>query len=332
MPVDEALPIARQVAEALEAAHEHGVIHRDLKPANIKLTSDGKVKVLDFGLAKARGPAEAGHYSPNDLSLSPTITSPAMTMGGAILGTAAYMSPEQARGTPVDKRADIWAFGVVLYEMVTGRRLFEGNTISDTLAALLTKEPDWERVPPRIRPLLRRCIQRDPKRRLRDIADAWIVFDDTAGLAPPRRNRTLSALAAALAVVAVSLGVLLWRATRVTDPPPQPMIRLDLDLGPDASLASGIGPRAVLSPDGLRLVVVSQGADGIRRLLTRQLDQPKAISLMGSEGAYASVLFSRCAVDWVFCEWKAEKNFRRGGRASPIGRRAGRARRQLGRG
>src|SRR5262245_48358830 len=167
IPLDEALRIARQIGDALEAAHDKGIVHRDLKPANIKITSDGTVKVLDFGLAKMAEPALVG--SPSE---SPTMMMGA-TIAGEIMGTAAYMAPEQARGKPVDKRADIWAFGVVLYEMLTGRRLFEGETISDTLAGVLTKEPDWDRAPAKVRRLLRRCLEKDPKRRLHDIGDAW---------------------------------------------------------------------------------------------------------------------------------------------------------------
>ena len=144
IPIDEALPIAKQIAEALEAAHEQGIIHRDLKPANIKVRPDGRVKVLDFGLAKAM--ERTGRSS--SMSMSPTITTPAMTQAGMILGTAAYMSPEQARGKPVDRRADIWAFGAVLFEMLTGRQMFEGETVADTLAKILEREPDWQRLPP----------------------------------------------------------------------------------------------------------------------------------------------------------------------------------------
>jgi len=171
IPVEDALPIARQIAEALEAAHEHGIIHRDLKPANVKVRADGTVKVLDFGLAKALEPA----VLPSGMSLSPTITSPAMTQAGMILGTAAYMSPEQARGKPVDRRADIWAFGCVLFEMLSGQRAVgEGETVSDTVAAILKSEPAWDVVPrdtpPRIRTLLERCLRKDLRRRLPDIA------------------------------------------------------------------------------------------------------------------------------------------------------------------
>jgi Tol biopolymer transport system component len=182
LPVDEALKIARQIAEALEAAHERGIVHRDLKPANVKLTPDDKVKVLDFGLAKAL----AGDASSPEVSASPTLTAQA-TQAGVVIGTAAYMSPEQARGKSVDKRADIWAFGAVLYEMLTGRRCFEGETVSDTLAAVLMKEPDWSPLPaavsPRVRELLGRCLRRDAKTRLRDIGDARVALEEE--LAPP---------------------------------------------------------------------------------------------------------------------------------------------------
>src|SRR5262245_56282761 len=175
IPVDEALPIAKQLAEALEAAHERSIIHRDLKPANIKLRPDGMVKVLDFGLAKAMEPDGA---TP-DVSQSPTITSPGMMTGvGVLLGTAGYMSPEQARGHAVDRAADIWAFGCVLYEMLAGARAFTGETITDILGGIVRVDPDWtalpEATPPAIRSLLRRCLQKDRKRRWKDIADASI--------------------------------------------------------------------------------------------------------------------------------------------------------------
>src|SRR5215472_2021538 len=176
VPLEEALTIARQIGEALEAAHEKGIVHRDLKPANIKITPEGAVKVLDFGLAKIAEQAAAASGNPDE---SPTVAMGA-TIAGQIMGTAAYMSPEQARGKTVDKRADIWAFGVVLYEMLTGRRLFEGETISDTLAGVLTREPEWERVPEKARRLLQSCLEKDPKRRLRDIADGWRLLEETA--------------------------------------------------------------------------------------------------------------------------------------------------------
>ncbi len=177
LPLPEALAIARQIAEALEAAHEKGIVHRDLKPANIKVRPDGVVKVLDFGLAKAVGSDAPGA----DLSHSRTVTV-GRTGEGVVLGTAAYMSPEQARGKPVDKRTDIWAFGCVLYEMLTGRAPFAGDTVSDTIAATLEREPSWQALPPatpeKVQGLLRRCLQKDPQHRLRDIGDARLDIDD----------------------------------------------------------------------------------------------------------------------------------------------------------
>jgi serine/threonine protein kinase len=178
IPIDEALPIAKQIAEALEAAHQQGIIHRDLKPANIKVRADGTVKVLDFGLAKAMEPAADSFPS---LSLSPTITTPAMTHAGMILGTAAYMSPEQARGKTVDRRTDIWAFGAVLYEMLTGKRAFGGDGVQDTLAAIMRDEPDWARLPATLSPALatfiRRCLHKDPRQRIHDIADVRLALE-----------------------------------------------------------------------------------------------------------------------------------------------------------
>ena len=180
IPVDEALPIAKQIAEALEAAHEQGIIHRDLKPANIKVKDDGTVKVLDFGLAKAL----AGDVQGADLSQSPTVTASG-TREGVIMGTAAYMSPEQARGKPLDKRADIWAFGRVLYEMLTGRAAFAGGTLSDTIANVLDRQPRWEALPngtpPAIGKLVRRCLAKDLRIRLHDVADARLEIEDGVG-------------------------------------------------------------------------------------------------------------------------------------------------------
>jgi len=228
LPTAEALEIARQIAEAVECAHESGVIHRDLKPANVKLGTDGRVKVLDFGLAKALDDPAASAAGASDASptLSPTLSSPitgALTGANVILGTAAYMSPEQARGQSVDKRADIWAFGVILFEMLTGRRLFDEETVSDTLAAVLRKDPDWDALPadasPRIRRLLRRCLERRPKERLRDIGDARLVIAEVlSGAAAaeeavvaahaPRRPWLLPAVAVAAAVAGFAIASL----------------------------------------------------------------------------------------------------------------------------
>ena len=189
MPLDEVLPIARQIAEALEAAHEQGIIHRDLKPANIKVRSDGTVKVLDFGLAKAMEPPAASSLN---VSQSSMITTPAMTQAGMILGTAAYMSPEQARGKTVDKRADIWSFGVVLYEMLTGTRLFAGDSVPETLGLIFSHEPNLATLPSatpaRVRALMARCLVKDPRQRLRDIGDARLDLEgagDTPAAASP---------------------------------------------------------------------------------------------------------------------------------------------------
>src|SRR5262245_15152130 len=184
LPVDEALAIARQIADALEAAHGAAIIHRDLKPANIKVRADGTVKVLDFGLAKALDPADANHEPRASSAQSPTITTPPMTMRGVVLGTAAYMSPEQARGKAVDKRTDVWAFGCVLYEMLTARRAFGHDEVSDTLAYVITKDVDWTALPPAtppaIRRLLTRCLQKDRTLRLRDLGDANLDLRDAA--------------------------------------------------------------------------------------------------------------------------------------------------------
>ena len=198
IPLDEAIVIAAQIAEALGAAHDQGVIHRDLKPANIKVKADGTVKVLDFGLAKAVSPAEAGHYSGSvrlqaDLSASPTITTPAMTQIGVLLGTAAYMSPEQAKGRPADKRSDVWAFGCVFYEMLTGQRAFADDDISETLAAVLKSEPDWSRVPSdiptAIRTLVQRCLVKDRRQRVADISAATFVLRELGNLGTRTVNR-----------------------------------------------------------------------------------------------------------------------------------------------
>jgi serine/threonine protein kinase/Tol biopolymer transport system component len=278
IPPEEATLVARQIAEALEEAHEKGIVHRDLKPANVKVTPDGKVKVLDFGLAKAwSGDAASG--SAPDLSQSPTLAHTG-TAAGLILGTAGYMSPEQARGRAVDKRADVWAFGVVLFEMLSGKRLFEGETVSDTLAAVLRQEIDWSALPsstpPAIRWLLRRCLEREPRKRLRDIGEARIALTDgissaTSPSAPPAATKraVVPWLVAAAALVAAAI-----LATRERAPVAQSRVmQLDVQLADDLQPGSLLGHPLALSPDGTRLVFV--GLSGSEpALYLRTLDQP----------------------------------------------------------
>jgi serine/threonine protein kinase len=276
MPLDEALGFARQIAAALESAHEAGIVHRDLKPGNVKIKPDGTIKVLDFGLAKMGGTPTAGSEN------SPTI-SMAATQAGVILGTAAYMSPEQARGKPVDKHADIWVFGVVFFEMLTGRRLFEGADTTETLAAVIKEQPDWNLVPEKVRRLLRRCLEKEPKNRLHDIRDMELLLEDAqrdqAGASVSRVPWVVVAgLAGVLAVVLWGW----WSFSRPPEAPPQPLIRLDVDLGPDVSLGSLYGPDIIISPDGPRIVYVSAN-----RLYTRRLDQTKAVELPETLGAWA---------------------------------------------
>ncbi len=293
IPLDEALPIARQIAEALEAAHEQGIVHRDLKPANIKVKADGTVKVLDFGLAKALDVNPAGAKADQ----SPTITSPAQMTGvGVILGTAAYMAPEQARGTAVDKRADVWAFGVVLFEMLTARRLFAGATVSDTLAAVLKGEPDWTALPagtpPPIRRLLRRCLEKDRKRRLPDAADARLEIDEALTTPTAADGVSVSGAPAttassrgrlpwmvATAVAAALIAAMATPTLRYLRQTPPPEMRLEI-----TTPATDTPLQFALSPDGHSLVFVASG-DGAPRLWLRPLDQTEARPLEGTEGA-----------------------------------------------
>ena len=282
IPLEESLRIARQVAEALEAAHDKGIVHRDLKPGNIKIKPDGTVKVLDFGLAKV-APASAGE---SDAANSPTLTMNA-TQAGVILGTAGYMSPEQARGKTVDKRADIWAFGVVLYEMLTGRHLFKGEDVGEILAAVIKEEPNFDAVPASVRRLLRTCLQKDPKKRLHDIADAWLLLQDedvgqahglsTTGHGPvPQRWPWIAA--AVLGVAAFALGFVHFREK----PPLAAPVRFQIPMPEKVNLGAGA---FTLSPDGRLLVYSATGSDNARRLYVRALDSLEARPLPGTEGA-----------------------------------------------
>jgi len=286
LPLDQALAIARQIADALETAHERGIVHRDLKPANVKLTADGKVKILDFGLAKALLTGSGGEADP---SLSPTITSLA-TRDGVILGTAAYMSPEQARGSEVDRRADIWSFGCVLLEMLTGGNPFREATVSDTLASILRSEPEWERlpadVPSSVRHLLRRCLEKDPLRRLRDIGEARIAIDailsgeaaeasiPAATPAPSRRAVWIAAAAAVVVTAVATLAVV----RSLAPSSPKPMVRRFEAIRGTFDYSQSAPP--AISPDGSRIVFSRDGS-----LWVRRLDQLEPRRIDGTEGA-----------------------------------------------
>ncbi len=300
IPVEEALPIAREIAEGLEYAHERGIIHRDLKPANVKLTGDGKVKILDFGLAKALDPV-AGALSP-DVTRSPTITA-AATQAGVVIGTAAYMSPEQARGKSVDKRADIWAFGCVLSEMLTGKRLFHGETVSDTLAAVLRADIDWETLPagtpPAIRRLLERCLERDPKRRLRDVGEARIAIEEApasligtraetaAGMASGRVGRGRM-VASALAGVALGAGLVAGvAALRPRRSARDSAVRLSVTLPRGQSILVEGLPNFALSRDGAQIAYVAKKESGPSALYLRSIGSFDARELLDTEGATA---------------------------------------------
>ena len=285
VPMDETLRIARQIAEALEAAHERGIVHRDLKPANVKVRPDGVVKVLDFGLARVLDAAPAG-----DASESPTLTAMA-SRAGVLIGTAAYMSPEQARGKPVDRRADIWAFGCVLYEMLAGRRAFEAREVSDTLAKIIEREPDYERLPATtpdsVRTLLRRCLAKDSRHRLADIADARLEIDEAlaspasppVALASEPRWPAVIPWAGGIIVgglVALLVTWLLW-APRVV-----PVRRLSIPVPPEASYVAAAG--LAVSPDGTQVVYVAS-AGGARQLYLRPLGRRDPRPVPGTEGA-----------------------------------------------
>jgi predicted Ser/Thr protein kinase len=271
LPLETALDYARQIADALEAAHDKGIIHRDLKPANIMITPAGVVKVLDFGLA-----AVAQSSDSSNPANSPTLTiSP--TRAGMILGTAAYMSPEQARGKAVDKRADIWAFGVVLYQMLTGKRLFQGEDLTETLASVVKEEPNLDQAPPQVRRLLGKCLEKDPKRRLRDIGDAWALLDGPSASTVPARSRLWPALAAGCLLIAIAG----WLAFLYLRPKPHPALVQRFAIpapGPNESLSS-------LSPDGNLVVFSAVGGTGTNPLWLRRLDSLEAHPIEGTEGA-----------------------------------------------
>jgi len=276
IPVEEAIAIAKQIADALEAAHEKGIVHRDLKPANIKIRLDGSVKVLDFGLAKSG--VEGG-------TADETLTA---TTPGMIMGTAGYMPPEQARGEKVDKRADIWAFGVVLYEMTTGRRLFEDKTTSDTMAAVIKEEPDWGRAPAKVRRLLRACLEKDPRRRLRDIGDIERSLEEPPGPVATSRSRLAWIAAGTFALVTVVLAVRTWHSSQTNS---GPVARFSMDIAPaemlggTASLVSRPSRTAIaFSPDG-RTVVFSASRGNITQLYRRALDSSQAAAMPGTENA-----------------------------------------------
>ena len=299
LPAKQALSIARQIACAFEAAHETGIIHRDLKPANVKVRADGTVKVLDFGLAKAMDAVG----SPPNGSQSPTVTTPAMTQAGMILGTAAYMSPEQARGKAVDRRADIWAFGCVLFEMLSGQRTFDGDTVADTLAGVFGREPEWTALPPdtpaRVRTLLARCLRKDPEKRLHDIADARIEIEDVDdaetkpadtgdGTQPARVVQQLLTVGV-IAVAAVALTALVYFRQ-----PPTVANPVEFTIGPpkDASFGTRF-IRFAISPDARQLVAVVTSPGNREQLWVRPLDSQQWRPISGTDGA-------------VFAFWKPD--------------------------
>jgi serine/threonine-protein kinase len=325
LPQDEALDVGRKIAEALEEAHERGIVHRDLKPSNVKLTPDGKVKVLDFGLAKAFSDDPSDPANPK-LSDSPTLTRQG-TQAGMVMGTASYMSPEQARGKPVDKRTDVWAFGVVLYEMLTGKRLFDGETVSDVLAAVLRSELDWAALPPLMplpaRRLLERCLERDPKRRLRDIGEARVALEgapltqsrlemapisgEVAASAAPGRERHREGfvrslfsfardfgmahpVATVFIVMILSIVVMTRRCSGGGNRPPEtaarrtPGLRLKVQLAEDKPLFDEQGSAAVISPDA-RTIAFVYGEGSKTALRLRRLDSLDSINVPESFGA-----------------------------------------------
>jgi serine/threonine protein kinase len=278
LPLDEAIRVANQIAAALAAAHEIGLVHRDLKPANVKVTESGLVKVLDFGLAKRVA------TSSDDISSATR----GLTESGVIVGTPAYMAPEQIRGKEVDRRADVWAFGVLLYELLTGRHPFRRDSVQATLAAVLTEEPDCQGLPARVQRVIRECLRKDPQERLSSIADWRFLLEDREQSIRPAavpRNRMPWIIAAVAVLVAA---VALW-APWHRDPDAQigaPLVRIDADLGTGVSLFTENGPALALSRDGSKVAFSSRGGDGSVRLYWRRLDQTNAIPLPGTESGF----------------------------------------------
>jgi serine/threonine-protein kinase len=282
LPVDEALAVCRQIAEGLEAAHEKGIVHRDLKPSNMMVSAEGKVKILDFGLARAL----AGEVAVADPSHSPTTTE-TMTRPGVVLGTAPYMSPEQAKGKPVDKRADIWAFGCILYECLAGERPFGGETITETLAAMLKGEPDWQVLPAatpwKLTDLLHRCLQKDHRERLRDIGDARIEINQAImepvssqqyrGAVPERTSwRLVVPVALACLAVGTVMSLLIWNQTQ--KPRSERVVRFPLALPTSQQFTSPGRHLVALSPDGSHLAYTANN-----QLLLRPMDSTKALPM-----------------------------------------------------
>ena len=285
LPVDEALAIARQIADALESAHERSIIHRDLKPANIKVRPDGLVKVLDFGLARALDASPSGASSARTLADSPTITSPAMTAAGVILGTASYMSPEQARGHSVDRRTDVWAFGCVLFEMLTGRRVFDGSSVVDAIGAALHKDPEWHLLPsatpPAVRATLERCLQKDLRQRARDLGDVRLALDggfsarqvEAPAAATPRTRWW--PLALAVLVTAVIVGPAAWMARRPPDAPARAPVRFQIP----PPTGTEFGTFFSISPNGRTLVFQVMESGRGQRYWMQSLDTNTATAL-----------------------------------------------------